>query len=135
MHMILHSMILSLLFKKEVQSEKRKPRHTPLSSQWSLTALGIFLPDSAMPLFKGKKERHLMGSDKLPQILPLSEQLSAMHAQRIWGFISRSRGWQRGHVHSFFVSALSLLSRLSLAWKCSQLSLFTRLHIHVSISM
>ncbi|XP_075843867.1 insulin-induced gene 2 protein isoform X2 [Microtus pennsylvanicus] len=44
-----------------------------------------------MLLFKGKKERHLMGSDKLPQILSLSEQLSTMHTRRIWFFIGKSQ--------------------------------------------
>lgn len=115
--MILHSVILSLLFFVVfLNGEKREEEErVPGLSDSGASLRCLFLSDSAMPLFKGKKERHLMGSDKLPQVLLLTEQLSTMHTQQIWVFIGKSQGWQLGHLNSFFVFSLSLLSCLSLA--------------------
>lgn len=114
--MILHRVILSLLFLFFKWCKERRGRPDILHwalRQWSLTALCLFLSDSAMPLFKAKKERHLMGSDKLPQILPLSEQLSTMHTQRIWVFywqIPRLAAWPFKFLLCVFTFLLTCLS-------------------------
>lgn len=98
-----------------VQREEAAQTYSTELSDSGSSLRCVYSYQTAMLLFKGKRERHLMESDKLPQILSLSEQLSTTHTQRIWFFIGKSQGWQRGCLNSFFVFSLFLLSCLSLA--------------------